>query len=160
MRFAAAHLAEDGRALLQTVVRRDAPDLAVMVTGLLHGAVARARLALVTSGTATMEVALMGTPLCVFYKVSRLELWLSRLLLTVPHIAQVNLVRGKRAFPEFLVARPDHPAIAAQALALYQDGEPRTTALAELAELRRQMGLPGASERAAASVLGFLSSRE
>jgi lipid-A-disaccharide synthase len=144
-----AHLTERGRERVAATIDRQAPHLGIRVHADLYTALAGARLALVTSGTATVEVALMQTPPMVFYRVSRAALLLSRCLVTVPFIAQVNLIRGRRAFPEFVVVRPDITAIASQALDLYRDGAERERACSELAMLAAQMGGPGASERAA-----------
>jgi lipid-A-disaccharide synthase len=156
LRFESAHLTERGRERVKQTAQRES-TLALRVHEDLYGALARARLALVTSGTATVEVALMRTPLMVFYKISAPALALSRLLITVPFIAQVNLIRGHRAFPEYLVAHPDVAAIAAEAADLLRDGPVRQRTLSELDALAARLGARGASERAGSSVLGFLA---
>ena len=61
----------------------------------------RARVALVASGTATLELALAGVPMAVAYKVSRVE-ELAKYLIDVPSIVLANLVLGENVVPEFL----------------------------------------------------------
>jgi len=94
-----------------------------------------ARAALVTSGTATLELALAGVPMAAAYKVSPLEYPLRRLI-EVAHFALPNLVLGERAVPEFLQHEAT-PAALARALApLLGDSETRRTQVAALANVR------------------------
>ena len=65
-------------------------------------AIARCHLALCASGTATLEVGLVGTPMIVLYRVSFLTSLLGRVLLRVPHIGLVNLVLGREVAPELV----------------------------------------------------------
>src|SRR5262249_12730219 len=71
-----------------------------IVAGATHAALGAARLALVASGTATVEAALLGVPMVVVYRVSRLTYGLGRPLVRVPHFAMVNLVAGRPVVPE------------------------------------------------------------
>ena len=61
-----------------------------------------ARASVVASGTATVEAALIGNPFLVVYRVSRLTYAIARRVVTVPHVAMVNLVAGRRAVPELI----------------------------------------------------------
>ena len=58
-----------------------------------------ADLLIIASGTATLEAGLLGTPMIIIYRVSRLSWWAGRLLVDVPSIGMVNLVAGKRVVP-------------------------------------------------------------
>jgi lipid-A-disaccharide synthase len=117
---------------------------------------ASSHLALCASGTATLEVGLLGTPLIVLY---RLRFWtylLGLLLVRLPHISLVNLVLGREVVPE-LLQRGAHPErVAAEARALLTDAERIATMRRGLAELRQRLGEGGASRRAAEQVASLL----
>lgn len=114
--------------------------------------IADADLALCASGTATLEVGLLGTPMVVVYKVSRLTAWVGRVLLDLPHISLVNLVLERGVVPEVLQNAATARGIAAVAGDLLGDPEGRQNVANELEQLRARLGEPGASERAAAIV--------
>ncbi len=121
------------------------------------GAIADSHLALCASGTATLEVGLLGTPMIVLY---RLALWsyvLAKLLVRLPNFAMVNLVLGREAVPELLQGEAEPARIAAEARRLLADGEARARMRAALAELRPRLGEGGASRRAAEQVAGVLA---
>ena len=67
-----------------------------------YDVLAHAEVAVVASGTATIETALLGTPMVVVYRVSRLSWWLGRNLVKTPFYSMVNLVAGRRIVPEFI----------------------------------------------------------
>ena len=68
----------------------------------LAGLVAAADLVLLASGTATLETALLGTPMVVSYRLSALTFAIVRMLVRVDHIAMPNLILGRRAVPELI----------------------------------------------------------
>ena len=118
--------------------------------------IADSHLALCASGTATLEVGLLGTPMVVLY---RLGLWtwmLARLLVRLPYYSLVNLVLEQAVVPELLQwqATPERIADEAERL-LTGEGE-RARLRAGLAELRGKLGEAGASARAAREVAGLL----
>ncbi|MES1211849.1 MAG: lipid-A-disaccharide synthase, partial [Acidobacteriota bacterium] len=118
--------------------------------------IADSHLALCASGTATLEVGLLGTPMIVVY---RLGFWtwnLARLLVRLPSISLVNLVLGRRVVPELLQgdANPDRIAFEAESILL--DDRARTEMREGLAELRGKLGEGGASVRAAREVADLL----
>lgn len=119
-------------------------------------AIAESHLALCASGTATLEVGLLGTPMVVLYRLSPVTYQAARLLVRVPHVSLANLVLGRGAVPELLQkeARPER--IAEVAATLLGDRARIDAMRRELAELRPRLGAPGASERAAAEVLAVL----
>jgi lipid-A-disaccharide synthase len=113
-------------------------------------------LAVCASGTASLEVGLVGTPMVVVYRVAALTALLARLLIRVEHISLVNLVLGREVVPELLQARANAPGIAACLAELAGDGSRLLAMHRQLAELRPRLGEPGASERAAAEVARVL----
>ncbi|OFV99905.1 MAG: lipid-A-disaccharide synthase [Acidobacteria bacterium RIFCSPLOWO2_02_FULL_61_28] len=80
-----------------------------------YDALAHAAVALVASGTATIETALLGTPMVVVYRVSRLTWWLGRNLVRTPFFSMVNLVAGRKIVPEFIQDQFQPEAVAREA---------------------------------------------
>jgi lipid-A-disaccharide synthase len=115
-----------------------------------------ARAALVTSGAATLELALAGVPMAVAYKVSRAE-YLLRFLVSVDSIVLPNLIIGENAVPEFLQEKAA-PRALAQALApLIAGGPAREAQLAAFTRVREKILEAGShpSARAAEIVLRY-----
>jgi lipid-A-disaccharide synthase len=108
--------------------------------------------ALVASGTATVETALLGTPMVVVYRLSPITYLMGRPLVRVPHFAMVNLIAGRRVVPELIQAAFTPERVAAEVLSLLQDGRRAGEVRAALATVRERLGAPGASARAAAAV--------
>jgi lipid-A-disaccharide synthase len=128
-----------------------------LLSGQAHALVGAAELGLIASGTATVETALLGTPMVVVYRVSPLSYALGRPFVRVAHFAMVNLVAQKRVVPE-LIQRDFTPArVVSEALALLDDPARAGQMRADLAEVRRRLGAPGASARAARVVLDALA---
>jgi lipid-A-disaccharide synthase len=122
-------------------------------------AVADAHLALCASGTATLEVGLLGTPMVVLYKLAAWSYVLAKILVRLPNFALVNLVLGREAVPELLQGEAEPERIAAEALRLLTDDSARQRQRAALAEVRERLGEGGASGRAARQVAAFLARR-
>jgi lipid-A-disaccharide synthase len=120
-----------------------------------HVVMRAADLLLVTSGTATLEAALLGTPMIVCYRFSRLsEAWV-RLLVRVPWISLVNITLGRSVVPEIYQRAFTPERVAAEAERLL--GSPAALAAQRqgFAELRGLLGEPGVGERAAHHVLAL-----
>ncbi|WP_411868253.1 lipid-A-disaccharide synthase [Vulcanococcus limneticus] len=119
---------------------------------------AAADLALTKSGTVNLELALRGVPQVVGYRVSRPTAWVARHLLRfqVDHISPVNLVLGERLVPELLQDDLTAAAIVAEALPLLEPGPGRERMLEGYGRLRRALGEPGVTQRAAAAILDGL----
>ncbi|MCB1009868.1 MAG: lipid-A-disaccharide synthase [Acidobacteria bacterium] len=119
-------------------------------------AIADSHLALCASGTATLEVGLLRTPLVVLYRLSPVTYWAARMLVRVPNFSLVNLVLGRSAVPELLQRDAEPERIAAIAGGLLRDPERLDAMHVELGGVRARLGAPGASERAAEEVLEVL----
>jgi len=111
--------------------------------------------ALVTSGTATLETALMGVPQLVCYRGNSLSVLLARRLIKVPYIALVNLILGREAVKE-LIQDDLNPENLAQQLNTLLGAA--NTSVQIQSELFAVLGCAGASERAARIVVGFVQS--
>jgi len=124
--------------------------------GAFHEVVAGADAAVVSSGTATVETALMGTPMVVIYRLNPLTYALARLLVRVPYIAMVNLISGHRAVPELIQHEASGDAIAREVLAILKDDAIRGRMKKDLKDVAGKIGDPGASRRVAQRVVEFL----
>jgi lipid-A-disaccharide synthase len=111
---------------------------------------------LVASGTATLEAALIGTPMVIVYKAHLLTYLLARLMMRVPFIGLPNIIAGRAIVPELWQYDVTAEHLAAQALALLTSPQRSTAMRMELTALRSQLGTAGVPERVARGILGFL----
>ncbi len=112
--------------------------------------------ALVTSGTATLETALAGTPFFLLYKTSGSTYFLGKHLIRVPYLGIVNLLAGKRVVPEFIQQDAHPETIAHEAKVLLKNKELYGKMKQEFLEVRAKLGEGGASIKAARAVMEFL----
>jgi lipid-A-disaccharide synthase len=112
-----------------------------------------ADVALVASGTATLEAAIMETPMIIAYKVSLLSYILGRFLARVSHIGLVNLIAGRTIVPELIQGEATAFRLAEEALAILKNNGLRAEMKGQLRSIREQLGQGGAS-RKAASIAG------
>jgi lipid-A-disaccharide synthase len=130
-----------------------APVRISVVGGRTHDVMAAADLLLVASGTATLEAALIGTPMVVCYRVSRASELLGRLLIRIPWISLANILAGRPVVPELLQSDATGRRMAEEALRLLASPADRHAQRAAFAEIRGKLGTAGVGERAALSVL-------
>jgi len=119
-------------------------------------ALLHSRAATVTSGTATVEAALMGTPFVVVYRLSPLTFFAAKRLVKVPHVAMPNLIAGRQIVPELLQEEFTAENVVKHLQPLIDDGEPRRQMLANLAGVQaalRRKGQRPAIERAADAIM-------
>lgn len=96
--------------------------------------------ALVASGTATLETALMGVPMAVVYKVSPLTYTLLKPLIRIPDIALVNIVAEHRVVQEFVQKAAEPHALAQEMQRLLNDADYRAQIRHDLAEVQTRLG--------------------
>lgn len=120
--------------------------------GLAHAAVA-----IVASGTATVEAALMETPMVVVYRVGSLSYLLGKPFVRVPHYAMVNLIAGKALVPELIQRDMTEETVASHALELIEDEALAGAMRQGLEEVKARLGGGGASRRAAEEVISAFS---
>ncbi|HKL26598.1 MAG TPA: lipid-A-disaccharide synthase [Desulfuromonadales bacterium] len=119
---------------------------------------ARACDAVITvSGTVTLQIALAGTPMVIFYKLAPVSFAIGRKLIRVDHIGLANIVAGKRVVPEFIQGEATPQNLAAAALAIIDDQQRARQMRQELAALRQKLGKPGCSDRVADMLLDMVS---
>ena len=117
--------------------------------------IAAADLVISSSGTATLECAVLGTPVVVMYKLSPATYWLARRLVNLPHFSLVNIVAGKKVVPELLQGDVNGPRIAEEARAIL-DPANYDCVVAGLGDVKAKLGRFGASRRAAKTIMSVL----
>lgn len=106
-------------------------------------------LALVASGTATLETAFMEKPMVILYNVSPLTYWVGSNLVKVDYVGMANIVAGKKVVPELIQQKATPARIAAEALAILKNPERMGSIKAELSQIKNKLGEPGAATRVA-----------
>jgi lipid-A-disaccharide synthase len=124
-----------------------------------HALLASADLAVVASGTATLETALCGTPMIVVYSASRLSFAIGRRLVKVPWISLVNIVAREAIVPELLQEHVTPKRLEEGVDALLDAPERLDRMKLGLDRVARDLGPPGASERAAEALIDALEGR-
>jgi lipid-A-disaccharide synthase len=109
------------------------------------------------SGTATLETALLETPMIVIYRMSWLTYLIARLLVRVDHIGMVNLIAGERLVPELVQNDFNPERLVTESSRLLNSPMLRRNIVAKLAQLRERLGTPGAAERVAEIALGMIA---
>lgn len=132
------------------------PPRCTLVVDQTREVLRQAHAALVASGTATLETALMGCPMLVVYRTSLPTYLIGRQLISVSHIGMVNLIAGRTLCPEFIQHDATPEKLAAALLPLLDDTPARAAQLAGLAEVAAKLGAPGAAGRAADLLLAEL----
>ena len=112
--------------------------------------------AVVTSGTATLETALLDVPEVVVYGVPWIYEKLKPYVLKIPYVSLVNLNLGREAVREIVQCRPKAEYAEAELRAVLEGGAERGRMKADFAELRSIMGGTGASDRFAARMVDDL----
>jgi len=114
-------------------------------------------LVLVASGTATLQAAVVGTPMVLFYRTTPLTFWFAnvviRFMIRVKWIGLVNLVAGRTVVPELIQSAATGQRLYEEALRILEDRPTYDEMKRDLAKVRAALGEPGASARAAEAVL-------
>src|SRR5690606_388072 len=123
-----------------------------VVKGRTYEVLATAHAALVTSGTATLEAALLGVPLVICYRGSALNVWLARRLVNIKFIGLANLIMGREVVTELIQSDLNEERLEKELRALIGNGDRRNAILKDLEQLRQRLGGPGASRKVAMAV--------
>ncbi len=143
-------------ALIEPLIR-DSTAAITVLGGDIYRTLAMCDLALVASGTATLETALMGVPMVIAYRVSPVTYWFAKLIVRVPFIGLVNLVAGEEIVPELIQDEVRAEHLAAAAIDILENDSKRDVMKVRLAEVRDRLGRGGASERTARLALGMMT---
>ncbi len=126
-----------------------------IVFGKTYDVLRHSTAALVTSGTATLETAILGIPqvVCYYIACGRFVSFLRRLFLKVPYISLVNLIAGKEVVEELVAERMTEENIRQHLADILPGGKRRQRMLDEYAEMNRILGGSGASQKAAKKII-------
>lgn len=138
--------------------RYDPSDGLHLVRGRTYDVLAAAQGALVASGTATLEAALLATPMVIAYRMNPLSWRIGRARVKVPHVGLVNLVAGERLVPELLQGDVTAQALADHLWPLLDDGSERQRVLEGFRRVKASLGEGGAARRAAGMAEELLDS--
>jgi lipid-A-disaccharide synthase len=127
-------------------------------TGHLDESLAKATVAIASTGTVTLECARFGVPVVAIYKTSLLTYLIGRQIITVKYLAMPNIIAGEALYPEFIQGRATPRNIAGAALELLADPARRAEIRSKLRKVVSTLGGPGAAARAAAAILKLADS--
>jgi lipid-A-disaccharide synthase len=116
-------------------------------------------LALVASGTATLETALMGVPMVVAYRVSPLSFRIGKMVVSTPHVSLVNLIAGREIVPELLQDDVTPQKLAERASVILENDAYRKEMIMNLGKVRESIGERGASEKTAKIAVDIINRR-
>jgi lipid-A-disaccharide synthase len=122
-----------------------------------YDAIHAADLVWTASGTATLEIALLGRPMIIIYRVSWLTYHLARLLVSVDHIGMVNLIAGERLVPELIQNDANPARLVEESRVLLDNREVRSRIIDKMSKLRERLGSPGAAQRVADLALAMMA---
>jgi lipid-A-disaccharide synthase len=147
----------------RSIIARQNGDMEFNTLRIIHGetreALAVSDAAAVASGTATLEAALVGTPMVIVYKESSINWHTLGRLISTEHFGLVNLVAGERVVTELMQNDLTGSQLSDELLRLLD--KDRNSALRKrLKEVAERLGDPGASERAAQKVIAALTEWE
>ena len=120
-----------------------------IISGHTYDAISCSDLAIVASGTATLETALLGVPMIIIYKISSLTYFIGKFIVHVKNIGLANIIAGKTIVPELIQEDARGNRIAAEALDILTDAERKQEMIKELAAIRNKLGNPGAARKTA-----------
>jgi lipid-A-disaccharide synthase len=141
--------------LLAGLLQKSPVDIQVM-EGDVYRVLKACDMALVASGTATLEAAILETPMVIVYRVSLLSYWIGRMVISVPFIGLVNLVAGEAVVPELIQNDVTPERLAQEAMDILEHDDKRTNMVRRLQALRETLGQERASESTARIALEMI----
>ncbi|MDF7807726.1 lipid-A-disaccharide synthase [Pontiellaceae bacterium B12219] len=125
-----------------------------VVCGEAREVMRQAQAAMVASGTATLETALIGTPHILVYKTSAFTYWFAKSVVKISHIGLVNIIAGRTVCPELIQDAATAEALATETGKLMADTPEQRAMLAGYAEVRQLLGAKKAAENVASILCG------
>ncbi|MEO6334769.1 MAG: lipid-A-disaccharide synthase [Pyrinomonadaceae bacterium] len=165
LQFVIATASEESRRDIDTVIatarekKLGLPETVSIVQNETFDALNASDAAAVTSGTATLETGIIGTPMAIVYKTSALNYKLLRPLIDVEHFGLINLIAGERVAAE-LIQDEFNPQSLADELFRLLEANTNTKIRGRLAVASEKLGRGGASKRAAEAILKVLADEE
>ena len=128
------------------------PHYVTVVKGRTRESVACSEVSAVASGTATLETALLGTPMTVFYKLSPLTFFFGKLLIKVKFVSLVNILSGREVVKELIQAKATAGNIFSEIKKILRDDKYRQEMIVNLNRIKEIMGKKTASARVAGMI--------
>jgi lipid-A-disaccharide synthase len=122
---------------------------AKIISGRTYDVLTACDLAIVTSGTATLEAGLLAVPMVIVYKMSILSALIGKLIINPEYIGLANIIAGRSVVPELIQLNATGPRIASEALAILLNRDRKLKMIQELKNIREKLGESGAARRAA-----------
>jgi len=138
-------------ALLKHILPKS--DLVRVIKEKPNAVIAASDLLLIASGTATLQAALIGTPMVIVYRTSPLTYQIAKRLVTIPYVGLVNILADQEVVPELLQDQMTSENIAHEARQILENPERQRMMQEVFQTIRQSLGSPGASQRAAEMIL-------
>lgn len=155
VQFVVAGVSAVGEGFYDRFLRKAEATIVLDTTRLL---LRNSKAALVTSGTATLETAMLGIPQVVCYKGGKLSYLIARQLIKVPYISLVNLIAGREVVKELIQGELKSAALSRELSRILPGTEGRDRMLLDYAELNQILGAEMASQKTARLMIGYLTS--
>lgn len=127
-----------------------------VVEGDVYNMLGSSDFAIIASGTATLEAAIIGVPFVIVYRTSLLTSLVYYFVKKIPFLGLVNVIAKNEIVPELLQYRATPERIAAKAMEILTDEKRRASMIEELKKVKSSLGTGGATSRAAEAILPFL----
>ena len=127
-----------------------------IIQGDIHKVLSACHVAMVTSGTATLETGIMGTPMVVVYRATAVSYWMAKMMVKVPFISLVNLVAGEEVVQELIQDEVVPERLASEALTLLEDKDVRHNMIEKFKKIKKGLGSVGASDTTAKIALEMM----
>ncbi|HQP91951.1 MAG TPA: lipid-A-disaccharide synthase [Candidatus Omnitrophota bacterium] len=160
LQFLICRASSVGREVYKTILDNSKIDFPYkMLDDETYNGISACDVAIVASGTATLETAILNKPMVIIYKVSFITWLLAKMFVKIPNIGLVNVVAGQRIVPELVQKDANPKNLAKTTLALLKNKARQEKIHAELYALKNTLGIPGAYSRAANEIKNFLNNR-
>lgn len=138
------------------------PSIVVSEEGIKKQAMAVSNVALAKSGTVSLELAIVGTPMVTTYRVHPVTAWMMKRLMRIPYVNLVNLIQGQPVVPEFLQEKCHPDTLAEAIITLFKDETARQRQCMHAKEVREKLGMlqpTQPSEKAVDAILAVLNKK-
>jgi lipid-A-disaccharide synthase len=140
--------------LIESIVSQSTVSIKI-IEGDIYRALIACDFALVKSGTATLETAIIGVPMVIVYHISPISYWAARMAIKVPFVGLVNLVAGEKVVPEFIQNDMTPENLVRETVDILESSDRRENMIKKLREVR-EMLRKGASEKTAQIALEMM----